>query len=168
MAIEKRIKRMLSILGHGIVVVSMIWTFLSAITLIRARLRANARSESSIRAYTRDIALPRLDSDSVYSILLEKLIFLAARESEIDPDTKQQSSILIDSSLNLIEADSTFFYRLVYLSECSCPAAITDRYDIYVKYIDPQSLEVFREENHRKLSAEDAYKFNELIAIERR
>jgi hypothetical protein len=169
MALERRIRGIFSIMVHIIVAVSMIWTFLSAITLIRSRINASARKANSVSAHPKEnISLPRFDLDAANSALLEKLMLIADKESKMHEDESMHGRVLINSSINLVAADSTYFYRLVYLSECSCPAETTDRYDIHIKYIDPRSFEILREDHYRKLSAEDANRFNGLISIERR
>lgn len=163
------IKGILSILVYCIVAVSLVWTFLSAIVLIRARLQTKANTASVVNILTDDdIPLPRLDADTAMQGLAEQLLSLAARE--LDPPAADSliGGNLINASINLRVADSTYFYRFVYIKECDCPARTTGRYDIHLEYINPYSLTVFREDHYRSLSAEDVKRFDELITLERR
>ena len=163
------IKSVLNILVYSIIAVSMIWTFLSAITFVRAHSRAKRQPASEVTIYPNDdIPLPRIDDDAAMQVLADQLVSLAARELDPPAVDSLSGGTLINASINLRVADSTYFYRLVYIYECSCPAATIDRYEIALKYINPHSSKIFREDHYQRLSAEDVRRFDELITIERR
>ena len=163
------IRRILNILVYCIVAVSMIWTFLSAIMFVRAHSRAKRQPASAVTIYPNDdIPLPRLDADATMLGLAERLWSLAAREMHEPAKSSLVGGNLINASINLRVADSTYFYRFAYIKECDCPATTTNRYEIHLEYIHPHSFEVFREEEYRRLSAEEVKRFDELVTIEGR
>lgn len=166
---RKYIKGALSILMYSFVAVSLIWTFLSVGVFIRTRLQANARPDGAINIVTDDeISLPRIDDDSLIQDLAGQLSLLADRETDTTESDNYFDDGPIIASINFKTADSTYFYRLVYLEECDCPTRKLDRYDIYLEYINPHSLRIFKKYHYERLSAEDVNRFDELVTLERR
>lgn len=159
----------LSFLMYCIVISSIIWTFLSATVLIRAHFHAKAKPVSVIKVFpTDETPLPRLNTDSVIQKLSKRLLSLATEDMNALAIDSLVNGDLMNVSFNLRISDSTYFYRFAYIKECGCPAMVTNRYEIDLKYIHPLSLEIFREDRHQGLSAEDVKRFDEPLTVERR
>ena len=101
---------------YSVVVVSLIWTFLSVSVLIRTRLQAISRPDDVINI------VPRIDEKSLIQDLAEQISLLANPETDTTECANSFDDAPIIASINFKIADSTYFYRLVYLEECDCPA----------------------------------------------
>ena len=166
---RKYINGILSILLYGVIVVSLIWTFLSIAVLIRTRLLNKGNPIEVISAAVdNNSTLPRFDDDSLIKDLAAQFSLLSDSNYGAAIDSSSIIGDLISASINFRMVDSTYFYRLVYLEECDCPARKLDRYDIYLEYINPYSLHVFKKDHYRRFSAEDVYRLYELVNLERR
>ena len=154
---------------YSVVVVSLIWTFLSVSVLIRTRLQAISRPDDVINIVADDeFSLPRIDEKSLIQDLADEISLLVNPETDTTECANSFDDAPIIASINFKIADSTYFYRLVYLEECDCPARKLDRYDIYIEYINPHSLRIFKNDHYERLSAEDVYRFDPLGTLERR
>ena len=108
---------------YSVVVVSLIWTFLSVSVLIRTRLQAISRPDDVINIVADDeFSLPRIDEKSLIQDLAEQISLLANPETDTTECANSFDDAPIIASINFKIADSTYFYRLVYLEECDCPA----------------------------------------------
>lgn len=167
MNIRKIAKRAFSILLYCFVVASMTWTFVSVIVFIAARAHTPTRQSNEFRVWPEHGAqLPRYSGDSSLIVLADGLESFA--EAMLAKSDSLGEAQLVNASISFSVVDATYFYRLIFVGECGCPLTITDRYEIDLAYMNPRTHEIFREERHRGLSAEDVKRFDEVLSFEGR
>ncbi|MCX5752756.1 MAG: hypothetical protein NTW97_03810 [Candidatus Krumholzibacteria bacterium] len=169
MDIKTVLRKALGVVLFCVLTVSITWTILSAIGIARARGRAAAEPSAEINISVHEgILLPKFDTDASLAGLANGLLSFARAEVHETGGDSVATVNLMNASISFDAADSTYSYRFAFVSECGCPLAMTDRYTVDLKYMNPRTLKVFREERHRNLSAEDVKRFDELLAFEGR
>ncbi|MCX6825990.1 MAG: hypothetical protein NTV06_01790 [candidate division Zixibacteria bacterium] len=85
----------------------------------------------------------------------------SSRERILPPEGGQ----LMQAAIRFNIVDSAYLYQLVYLRECGCPATTKNRYDLIWRLVNPETLDIFKEEIRKELTAEEINRYTEQLGI---
>ena len=143
-------RRLIGYVHKFIVSVSMLWTIISIIVLVRIHSyhSDNTIAEQVLRS-SPSIRLPHLSSANELSTIT------AERLQRTLASNRQQggSERLLGSSV-VFGIDSSYYFEEIILSDCGCPSSTKDRYYINLRAINPATGQEKTMTLFQKLSAE--------------
>lgn len=129
------------------VVVSAAWTFFSIFMLLKWVFTHDSEASAQAQPIYSTIELPTLSPEMLYQDLPGIQQSLTAVDAMLDSSRRPARLAVV------YQSDSTCFVELTYISECACPAAKLDRYEVTRKVVDPITGNIIASNKASGLSA---------------